>query len=50
MEYKILGHTNENQLESIVRNHLKEGWKPQGGIAVAVKSGVDAGYFQAVVR
>ena len=50
MKYEILGHTNKRQLEIIVRNYLNNGWRLQGGVAVSVKNGNDAGYFQAVVK
>jgi hypothetical protein len=35
-EYKVLVHSDQNQLTELVNAAIKEGWQPQGGISVPV--------------
>ncbi|WP_299554509.1 hypothetical protein [Seonamhaeicola sp.] len=49
MKYEILSHGSRSQLENVVRSYLRNGWLLQGGVAVAVKDGVEA-YFQVVIK
>jgi len=49
MEYKILQWTTIGHLEKDVNQHIEEGWKPQGGVAVAA-SPYGGAFLQAIVR
>ncbi len=51
MTYKILRAESYEQLEQIVNEHIKQGFKPQGGLMI---SAIDIHrfkfYFQAMVK
>ena len=36
MEYKILHTMKIDWLEQDVRRYIKDGWKPQGGVAISM--------------
>ena len=51
MEYKILTHTDKDNLENMVNHHLRQGWNIQGGIAMAIRpTNEDLGYSQALYK
>lgn len=51
IEYKLLGFAQRNELEKAVNEHIKDGWVPQGGIAVAQGNMAHSGgYVQAMVK
>lgn len=50
-EYTILREGSRAELERVVVKHLKAGWNPQGGIAVAADaSGCAQHYAQAMSK
>ena len=51
MDYKILQYSDMRLLELNVKEHLKEGWKCQGGINVTVSpSSGTYWYAQAMIK
>lgn len=34
MKYKILKAASDHELEELVKQHLLEGWRPLGGVAI----------------
>jgi len=59
MEYKVIvvsrgykenEHAAVEKLEREVNQHLKQGWKPQGGVSVALNTDWDQTLTQALVR
>jgi hypothetical protein len=50
MEYQVAADDDLNQLIAKVNHAIKNGWRPQGGISVAVHQNGSIGYFQAIVR
>ena len=34
MDYQIVSCTNPRKLEDLVKHHIKNGWRPQGGIEI----------------
>ena len=49
LEYHIMMNQSLYLLESAVNRHLKEGWEPQGGVAIGVSNNAMQ-YFQALIR
>lgn len=47
MEYCIANGPNRLDLEDYVREMMKAGWRPDGGIAICPRSGT---FYQAMVR
>jgi hypothetical protein len=55
MEYQVISRRTISDLANAVRDALQAGWKPQGGVAIAVWAGegflkTPTEYAQAVVR
>jgi hypothetical protein len=58
MEYKIVSFSSEglnpeNEFKKLIESHISKGWKPQGGVSVALHSGLRnlcQSMFQAMVR
>ncbi len=57
MEYKILFAVGVTKLENLVKDHIKDGWTPLGGVSITgipkVIDGLDATVFscsQAMTR
>ncbi len=46
--YEILGHSDSQQLEVLVRRALAQGYQPLGGVA-AVVAGNNMGFYQVMV-
>jgi hypothetical protein len=49
MEYHVMMNQSLYLLESAVNRHLKEGWEPQGGVAIGASNNA-LQYFQALIR
>lgn len=52
VEYLVVSKTSPRELQNAVNEYLREGWQPQGGIAVVADIANKDGrfYFQALVR
>lgn len=50
MEYKILSYSDAIVLEELVKEHLKLGWKCQGGIAITMRHSGGVWYAQAMIK
>lgn len=49
MEYKILSSTSLSSLAVTVTEHLRQGWKPQGGLVTDSPSGAIK-FYQAMIN
>lgn len=49
MKYKLIEETSSYALEGAVTKHLKDGWKPQGGIHYSL-GGFASYYKQAMIK
>ena len=47
--YKVISNSKVWEFEEIVRDHIRDGWVPQGGIATEVRAG-QIFYLQAMTR
>ena len=52
MEYTVVQASNYTDFDKFIREHLQQGWKPQGGISVATNVNGKSGilYSQALVK
>lgn len=50
MEYRILEGSWSNDLETKVHRLIKEGWIPQGGVAVTVDEYDSETFYQAMIK
>lgn len=50
MQYKIVDAGNQYDLSIKVRDELKNGWRPQGGVSFAYHSGYKETWVQAMVK
>lgn len=49
-DYYVASGSSPRALERTVKEYLREGWQPQGGMAVNTNVKGDDYYFQALVR
>lgn len=50
MQYKIVSEGSQWSLEEKVRDSLKDGWKPQGGVCFTYHGGFRETWAQAMVK
>ncbi len=50
MEYKVLMGFSIDEIDKKVNERTKQGWEPQGGIAVVKVDNLEYRFLQAVVR
>ena len=50
VEYVILNATSSGALAEAVNNYIREGWRPQGGVACDGGEVPPIFYYQALVR
>jgi hypothetical protein len=44
-DYRVVLHTNLKDLSEAIRQHIKTGWQPLGGVAFST-----AGWAQAIIK
>ncbi len=50
MEYKIIEECYHWELTKVVLSHIREGWKPLGGVSTTTQLSGSCRYTQALVR
>lgn len=50
MKYRVISESYPWELEKKVNEFIKEGWEPQGGIAIERYGEISAYYFQAMIK
>jgi hypothetical protein len=50
LEYVLLEASSSDELQQKVNAYLRQGWRLQGGVAVATTGALQWWYYQAVVR
>jgi len=50
IDYIVVSKTGPRPLQDAVQEYVREGWQPQGGIAVVADKEGSRFYFQALVR
>jgi hypothetical protein len=50
MEYKVITSINSETFHKTVNNHMKLGWKPQGGICIYTRVNSEVCLLQAMVK
>jgi hypothetical protein len=50
MEYKIITNGDWGELEAMVNERIKDGWKPQGGLSCTRVDGSFCYYTQAMIK
>jgi hypothetical protein len=49
IDYIVVSKTSPRELQDAVKEYLREGWQPQGGVAVIADSNLRL-HYQALVR
>jgi hypothetical protein len=49
-DYQIVSGLTKNKLEELVRQQIKDGWEPIGGVAIAAEVGDFCEFWQAMIK